>query len=95
MTIFDCKYIKKVQESAGQNKQDLLGQVSGTAVLGNITKIQGKDPGSGFKVRIQGKDSGSVARARIQGYDSGLGFKVGIRVRIWGQDPGSGFRVKN
>ncbi len=76
--------------SAAKYKQDLLGQVSGTAVLDTLAKIQGKDPGSGFRGRIQGQDSWSGFRGRIQGQDSGSGSKE----RFQGQDPGSGIRVR-
>ncbi len=65
-------------------KQDLLGQVSGTAVLDTPAKI------SGFRVRIQGQDSGLIFRNRIKGQNSGSAFRFGIQV----QDSGSGFRVK-
>ncbi len=77
--------------SAAKYKQDLLGQVSGTAVLDTLAKIQGKDPGSRFRVNIQGQDSGVGFRVRIKGLDPGKGF----RVRIQGQELGLGLMDRN
>ncbi len=42
------------------------------------SKIQGQNPGSGFRVRSQGKDSGLGFRVRIQSQDSESGFRVRI-----------------
>jgi hypothetical protein len=91
---------KLFERTAFERKQDLLGQVSGTAVLDCYSNFGSNDSGSVFRVRIQGRDLGLGFRVGIQGWDSVSGFRVGIQgsgsgFRVWiqGQDLGSGIRV--